>query len=146
MATKQDLVGKLVVITGNKEVGYGSEEDRILGVVRSCEYAEDSTTYPLGFEGIKDSATYNVASATATALGESGKSLVAVVEKGVYVEGVAISDTEVEQPSAGEYVLADGAGGVVVVPTPASGEHPISSSVIAIDVDTTSEKATVMIL
>ncbi len=142
MATMQDIKGKLVVLTGNNEVGYGAENGVILGVARSCEYAEDTATYPLGFEGIKDSPTLNVAAATATALGETGKSLVASVEKSVFVENVAISETDSKQPSAGDYVLADGSGGVVKVASDFTG----FSTAIAISVDTTANTATIMIL
>ncbi len=140
-----DIENKLVVLTGNGEVGYGAENAVILGRVVGIAASGDTTTYAIGYEGIKDSATYTLAATTVAALGLTGDYLVSV-EKSVMVEDVAMSSTSSKKATFGDYVLADGSGGIVKVPTPSSGEYPVQATARCISADATANTATILIM
>ncbi len=140
--TTAELVGKVVVLTANGTVGLGSENDVIKGVVvTEPSKMEAGGVYIHGYEGVEDTNTFKLDATTATACGLTGDYQVAV-KRGVTVEDVAISATDSKQPSFGDFVLADGAGGVVLVPS-SSTAYPTA---YADSVDTTNKLAVITIL
>lgn len=100
---KFDILGKVVTITGDGEVGYGTDGKEALGVVSAIE---ERATYELMFDGLKDGGTFSLASATVSTLGLTGDWVVTVKWNSTF-EGVPTNTTA---PAVGDYVTVDGAG------------------------------------
>lgn len=146
----QDIVGKVVTLTGNDTVGYGSEGNSVLGVVIKIKKAGDTATYPLGFEGIRQGATFKLDSSTLSALdSKATDDYVVTVEFGRMFEDIPITSTAAKKPSVGNAVVVDGAGKIVKYV-----EAAVASDKIAIkpltayvtSVDATSNVATMRVL
>jgi len=109
-----NIIGKVVTLTGNDTVGYGSEGNPVLGVVTKIKKAGDTDTYPLGFEGIRQSATFKLDSSTLSTLDSTATdSYVVTVEFGRMFEDIPITATAEKQPAVGNSVTVDGAGALV---------------------------------
>lgn len=128
-----DIIGKVVSVTGNGEVGYGTAADAILGVVTKIEPIGTGVN-ELSFDGIKDGGTFTVDSTTLTALAITGGHVVTVNWNSAF-EGVVTNATA---PLAGAYLANDGTGKVITSAT--------ATNVIALSVDGTTKVATVKIV
>ena len=146
----RDIIGKAVTLTGNDEVGYGSEGNAVFGVVAQIEKAGNTNVYPLGFDGAVGSATFKLADATKTELdSKATDDYVVTVKFAQMVENVPISATASKQPSAGGAVAVDGAGGLVKLDTLAvatSAATVVPFNAVATSVDKTAKTATIRIL
>lgn len=146
----RDIIDKAVTLTGNDEVGYGSEGNAVFGVVAQIEKAGNTNVYPLGFDGAAGSATFKLASATKAKLdSQATDDYVVTVKFAQMVENVPISATSSKQPSAGSAVAVDGAGGLVKLDTLAvatSAATVVPFNAVATSVDKTAKTATIRIL
>lgn len=140
----RDIIGKAVTITGNDEVGYGSEGNAVFGVVTQVEKAGNINVYPLGYQDAVGSATFKLASATVTALDSNASGdYVATVKFAQMIENVPITGTTSKQPSVGGAVAVDGAGGLVKLDSLAT---VVPLNAVATAVDKTAKTATIRIL
>lgn len=146
----RDIIGKAVTLTGNDEVGYGSEGNAVFGIVSQVEKAGSTSIYPLGFHGAKDGATFKLAAATVSALDSNASGdYVVTVEFGQMIENVPITATSGKQPSAGSAVAVDGSGALVKLDTLAvatSAATVVPLTAVATAVDKTAKTATIRIL
>ncbi len=109
-----DIKDKFVVLTGNRQVGYGTENDGIIGVALSCDLKEPTDTYSLYAQRIKDAATYDLDATTKAKLGlDDDLDYVVAVERHITVEDVPMPSTASKKPVFGNAVVADGSGGIV---------------------------------
>ncbi len=139
------LCGKMVAITANDTVGFGTAGDAVKGRIFQVDYAGDTDVYPLDYEGNKNASTYLLNATTATAAGgESGETYVVSVEYGMTFDNVAMTSTTADQPSIGDIVAVDGAGGVEAGVV--TDEDTVFHHAYAERVDTTAETATVRVL
>ncbi len=139
------LRGKVVALTGNGEVGFGTAGDAVKGRVFQVEMAGDTDVYPLAYEGNQNASTYMLSSTTATAAGgTSGESYVVSVEFGMTMDNVPMTATTANQPSIGDIVAVDGAGGVEAGAV--TDEDTIFHHAYAERVDTTAVTATIRVL
>lgn len=145
-----DIIGKAVVLTGNDEIGYGSEGDTIFGVVTKVEKAGNLTAYPLNYQGATGSATFKIDSSTQGVLDSSATdTYVATVEFNKMFEKIPITSTAAKKPSAGNIVVADGSGGLVKLASLAVADSAVSVvglNAIATSVNTTDNTATIKVL
>lgn len=100
---KLDILGKVVTITGDGEVGYGSDGKEILGVVTAIE---ERASYDLMFDGLKDGGTFSLASGAVSGVGLTGDWVVTVKWNRTF-EGIPTNTTA---PAVGDYVAVDGSG------------------------------------
>jgi hypothetical protein len=145
----EDILGKIVTLTGNNEVGYGSEGDAVFGRVVSVRKAGYTSVYPLSYDGDnQDAQTIKLASATVASLSGSGDYVVAV-QHSCFAENVEISSTAAKQPAVGNAVAVDGAGGIVKLGTwtvASTAATVVVLGAVATSVDTTNGLATIRIM
>lgn len=113
MAIK-DILGKVVTVTANEEVGYGTEGNSVLGVVTAIEETRNTE---LGFDGLREAGTFKVADATVTALGGDPltKKYVATVAWGRTFTNIPISATALKKPAIGGFCIVDGLGNLAKI-------------------------------
>ncbi len=139
------LCGKMVAITANDTVGFGTAGDAVKGRIFQVEEAGDTATYPLAYEGNKNASTYLLNDTTATSAGgETGVTYAVSVEYGMTFDNVAMTATPADQPSIGDIVAVDGAGGVEAGAV--TDEDTVFHHAYAERVDATAETATVRVL
>ncbi len=139
-----DIVGKIVVLTGSGEVGYGSAGKPILGYVSKIE--EKGYDLPM-YDGLQQGGTFTVDSATKTVLGITEGDYVATVEWGKTFVDVPTNTTA---PANGDYLVSDGSGNVktttsITATTPAT-PFQLPTNCVALGVDATAKTATIKIV
>lgn len=137
-----DIIGKVVTVTANEEVGYGAEGNSVLGVVTNI-YPAGTAGTELGFDGLKEAGTFKLAAATATTLGLTGDYLVTVTWGRTFVE-VPINKTLAKKPTVGGFCIVDGTGKLAKI-VDATAEV-VGTGCKALSVDTTNDVATVKIV
>ena len=127
-----DIIGKVVAITANEEIGYGTDGDAIIGVVTKIEPV-GTGAIELGFDGLRESGTFKVSSATKTALAVTEDCL-ATVEWGKTFVDVPTNATA---PAVGDYVSVDGAGKIKTIAT--------ATNAVVISVDSSTKIAIIKV-